>query len=238
MLPEIDMSAAALRPPPPASVREIPKAYASSPPVIRERIDTLNEEGQNELRDEIEEAPISTIRVKAPSPLAVVSSAVFPDPAEVLFDTTYELEFVETTLEAAQVCASALLRALGARSVMVHFYDARRRELRVMAAYGASADEVVGSVENVDDDLTGGAALCNEKTVSIELDGALPRTAARRLERVGARSLVVATPAMVSGRCVALVEAIDPDPRFSGRAAESARYVADRFAEFVEERAI
>lgn len=251
------------------------QAYATEPPVIRERFRTLDLEDE----DIVESAaatgeqrrsnpppppparkssapppppPSSAIVAKPtdaahtpiaiPPPAAVPSIAVpragsAPDPTDILFDAVYELNFASSTWEAAGMCAQTLARALGARAVVIHTHDLERRELRAIGAHGDADIDVIGSAESSDDDLVASAVLCNQKSVTMKFEGELPRIAPKRLHAVGAPRSVVAVPAMAWGRCLAIIEVIDADERYDGRVADSAAYVAERFAEFLAENA-
>lgn len=159
------------------------------------------------------------------------------DPMDVLFDGIYELNFLDTAVEAADVCASALAKALRARAVVIHAHDLARRELRAIGAHGVSPSEILFTTEPSDDDLVASAVICNGAPVTMRFDGELPRLAPKRLGMVGAPRTLVAVPALSWGRCVAVIEIIDADERVAARVADSAAYVAERLAEFLSERA-
>jgi hypothetical protein len=280
------------------SVRDLPRAYVSSPPEIRDRLATLDlEDGDiveaaaapSRPASAPPPAPRST-RTSVPPPAPVVKVAprlaplpapvpVFsepkavapvpsppesaavpsppdavaavpsppesaavprgsvPDPTDILFDGMYEIEFAETAWQAAQLCASSLARALGARSVVIHAHDLVRRELRTIAAHGAGASELLGSAEPSDDDLVGSAVICNERSVTMRFDGDLPRLAPTRFKVMGAPRTLVAVPAIAWGRCLAVIEVVDADERFAERVSDSAAYVAERLAAFLSRRA-
>lgn len=178
----------------------------------------------------IEAAPLSRIAVRRSRPESML------DPTEVLFEIMYALEHVESQWQAAAVCAEALARALGARSVVVHAHDLVGRELRVIGTHGEHAVEILGSSGPSDDDLVGSAVICNEKPVTMRFDGELPRLAPRRLALLGAPRTLVAVPAMAWGRCVAMIEIVDADERFASRVADAASYVAERLAAYLSGR--
>lgn len=186
----------------------------------------------------LELVPASRVEVKAaPQPERVkprLESAL--DPTEVLFEGMYELELVESSWQAASVCAAALARALGARAVIVHSHDLTRRELRAIGVHGEGTADLLGSSDLSDDDLVASAVICNEKPVTMRFDGELPRLAPRRLAILGAPRTLVAVPAMAWGRCVAMIEIIDADARFAGRVADAALYVAERLAAYLSGR--
>lgn len=255
--------------PPPAI--EIPRAYSDAPPVIRDRLPTL------ELADDdlVLEAPVAARRSTPPPPppsrstvvpklegVVVPKIAPMPvpkiaavaeapessvqlkprlpsmlDPSEALFDGMYELNYADTIWQAARLCATALGRALGARSVIVHAHDLSTRELRAIGVHGEGEFDVLGSSDGSEDDLVASAVICNEKAVTMRFDGELPRLAPRRLGMIGAPRTLVAVPAMAWGRCVAVIEIIDADERLASRVADSAAYVAERLAEFMSQQA-
>lgn len=291
--------------PPSSPVIEIPKAYASKPPVIRDRAPEATELVADDL-EVIEEvhadAPPSSRRTPPPPPLPAakrkllgprtpafvvpqpISKATPPaidmplpvplaalpipkpaavpvietpkdlepppesrvqvkrepsavEPMDVLFDGIYEMNFVDTAVEAADVCAMALAKALRARAVVIHAHDLVRRELRAIGAHGVSPSEILFTTASSDDDLVASAVICNSAPVTMRFDGELPRLAPKRLGLVGAVRTLVAVPALSWGRCVAVIEVIDADERVASRVADSAAYVAERLAEFLSERA-
>lgn len=267
-----------------APVSKIPESYVSAPPVIRERVPTLDLEDDDIVESQPQRGsspppmmrrsnppPPPSTRPKAvsapapaPAPAPPVVDSVPPppassprpvmratpiesrvtpvpsgsqlDPSDLLFDGMYELNFVDTAWEAAGVCAGTLARALGARAVVIHSHDLKRRELRAIGAFGDRTTDLLGMVESSDDDLVASAAICNERSVTMRFDGELPRLAPKRLGVVGAPRTVVAVPAMAWGRVLAIIEVIDADDRFDGRVADAAAYVAERLAEFLSER--
>jgi hypothetical protein len=239
-------------------VRAIPAAYASEPPVIRDRPPSLELELADD--DIVEAAPVPLTRRSSPPPpppssrrssappppppsqretpvVAVPSRGSVPDPTEVLFEGIYELDFVETSWQAADVCAVALAKALGARAVVVHAHDLARREIRAIGAFGPRSHEVLGSFEPSEDDFVASAAICNGKPVTMKFDGELPRLAPRRLSTVGAARSLVAVPVLAWGRCVALIEVVDADEMFAARVLDAVAYAAEHLAEFLSARA-
>lgn len=158
------------------------------------------------------------------------------DPSEALFDRMYELNYADSPWAAARLCATALGKALGARTVIVHAHDLATHELRAIGVHGEGEFDLLGSSDASDDDLVASAVICNEKPVTMRFDGELSRLAPRRLGLIGAPRVVVAVPAMVWGRCVAVIEIIDADERLASRVAGSAAYVAERLAEFLSDR--
>ena len=177
-------------------------------------------------------APVKAIETARPKLESIL------DPSEALFDGMYDLVYADSPWQAARLCASALGRALGARSVIVHAHDLVTHELRAIGVHGDGEFDVLGSTDASEDDLVASAVICNEKPVTMRFDGKLPRLAPRRLGMIGgAPRTLVAVPAMAWGRCVAVIEIIDADERFAGRVADSAAYVAERLAAFLSGRA-
>ena len=187
---------------------------------------------------QLEPAPVQTF-----APVKAIETArpkleSMLDPSEALFDGMYDLVYADSPWQAARLCASALGRALGARSVIVHAHDLVTHELRAIGVHGDGEFDVLGSTDASEDDLVASAVICNEKPVTMRFDGELPRLAPRRLGMIGgAPRTLVAVPAMAWGRCVAVIEIIDADERFAGRVADSAAYVAERLAAFLSGRA-
>ena len=175
-------------------------------------------------------APESSVQLK-PRPPSML------DPSEALFEGMYELNYADSLWQAARLCASALGRALGARSVIVHAHDLATHELRAVGVHGDGEFDVLGSSSGSEDDLIASAVICNQKAVTMRFDGELPCLAPPRLAMIGSPRTLVAVPAMAWGRCVAVIEIIDPDERLANRVADSAAYVAQRLAEFMSEAA-
>jgi hypothetical protein len=253
------MSAPSSRPPVPRpTVRKSapPPSYAEALPVIRERVPSILELADDDL---VETAPVEARRSTPPpappshvqlrpapvqavgpiqptEPMRKPKLESMPDPSEALFDGMYDLVYADSHWQAARLCASALGRALGARSVIVHAHDLVTHELRAIGVHGDGEFDVLGSCDLSEDDLVASAVICNQKAVTMRFDGELPRLAPRRLGMIGAPRTLVAVPAMAWGRCVAVIEIIDADERFAGRVADSAAYVAERLAEFLSDR--
>lgn len=183
-------------------------------------------------------APIATPVVDVPAvPTREPRVESTLDPMDVLFDGIYELNFVDTAVEAADVCAGALAKALRARAVVIHTHDLVAKQLRAIGVHGVSPSKILFSSEASEDDLVASAVICNQAPVTMRFDGELPKLAPQRLSHVGAPRTLVAVPALAWGRCVALIEVIDADDRVAHRVADSAAYVAERLAEFLSERA-
>lgn len=183
-------------------------------------------------------APVTMLApMRAPQPSITKTFGSLTDPTDILFDVLCELEFADTAKGAAQMCADGLARALGARAVIIHMHDDGHSELRTLAAHGPRTAALVGSTEPSEDDFIGGAVLCNGKPVSMSFDGELPMLAPRRLKVIGVNRSVVAVPAMIWKRCVAIIEVVDADERYAPRTSDAASYVAKRLAEYLVQRA-
>lgn len=234
--------------------------YANGGPVIREQKPALAIELADD--DLVEEENVAPARPAMPPPppppvplpVALASfddvaarivptweqeetCAAIADPTDLLFDVLYELNFVHTATNAATVCAEALARALGARAVLVHMHDVDQGDIRIIGVHGPRTMALVNTTEKIDDDLVGAPVSCNAKPVTMTFDGELPRSAPRRLRVIGVNRNLVAVPAMIWNRLVAMIEVIDPDERLASRAADAASYVAKRLAEYLIERA-
>lgn len=183
-------------------------------------------------------APVTMLApMRAPQPSITKTFGSLTDPTDILFDVLCELEFADTAKGAAQMCSEGLARALGARAVIIHMHDDGQHELRTIAAHGPRTAALVGSTEPSEDDFIGGAVLCNGKPVSMTFDGELPMVAPRRLKVIGVNRSVVAVPAMIWKRCVAIIEVVDADERYAPRTSDAALYVAKRLAEYLVQRA-
>lgn len=178
-------------------------------------------------------APGSIAPPPLPSGILPKARLTMSDPTDVIFERMYGLAFARGLGEAAELCAETLARALGARAVVIHTHDLTSRELRAIGAHGDGDFDILGSSAPSDDDLVASAVICNQRSVTMTFDGELSRLAPKRLHAVGAPRTVVAAPALSWGRCLAIVEVIDADPRFAAQVADSAKYVADHLAQFL-----
>lgn len=219
------------------------KAYASEPPVIRERLRTvdLEEDDDEETRlrpasELVRKAPVSVEAIPPPAALPTISD-VRAESSDALFDALYEVNFASSTWEAAAICAKALARALDARAVVVHAHDPHRGEILAVGAYGDGDLHVVGTSASSADDIVASAVLQMHGKVTMTLDGPFWSSAPQRWHAMGEPERLVAVPAFGRGHCVAIVEVLDPSERYAARIAHAATYVAERFAEFLVESA-
>ena len=109
--------------------------------------------------------------------------------------------------------------------------------MRVVAASGAGTDGLVGSSARVEDDLVASTVIgtCAPLTWSL-VPGGLPRGAPVRLAQVGAARAVVAVPAIVRSRVVAIVEVVDAKESADPAVEAAARYAGSTLADFLVAR--
>lgn len=208
-------------PPPPPSSRVAPRsvAPASLPP--------------RSIPAPIGAAPMIAPSVPPPAPVPNVFRLSVTDPTDIVFDGMYGVAFAKSIGEAAEMCAETLVKALGARTVVIHRHDLASGEIRVVGAHGDGDFDIIGTAEVGQDDLVAAAVICNQKSVTMKFNGELSGVAPKRLHQIGAPRTVVAAPAMSWGRCLAIVEVIDADERYAGRVVDSASYVAEQLARFL-----
>jgi hypothetical protein len=106
-----------------------------------------------------------------------------------------------------------LAKTLDARAVVIHRYDARVRELRIIGIEGPNSDGLLGSVANADDDFVAMNVLASEQTMTVRIDGELPELAPRRLRALGTSRSIVALPIMRGTACIAVIELVDVEER-------------------------
>jgi hypothetical protein len=156
------------------------------------------------------------------------------DPLEVAREAIGELAFFADSRIAAEVCCAALMLALGASAVVIHSYDARARQIRVVAAKGRNAESLIGQVAGVDDDVIASTVIMNAAAMTLRIDAAvgLPHHAPERLRVVGASRVVVATPAIVKSRVAAIVEVVDAKESAATAVEPAAEYAGLALARF------
>jgi hypothetical protein len=160
------------------------------------------------------------------------------DPLEIVREAIGELDFLDSAHAASSICASALALGLGARAVVIHAHDASKKEIRVVAAHGPKSDVLVGKAALVEDDVVASTVIVGEApmTLTIDPDVGLPRHAPERLKAIGATESVVAVPAFVKKRVVAIIEIIDPKQSAGTAVEPAAEYAAIQLARFLERR--
>jgi hypothetical protein len=155
------------------------------------------------------------------------------DAVERVKEAVGELEYFATPWQAAGVCAQALEKALGARAVIIHSYDARTTELRVVAAQGPKADVLLGASALVEDDFVGSTVVANQKPISVFIDGDLPRIAPERLRAMGAAKSLLSAPAIAKGEVVAMIEVVDATEANPAVVEKAIAHVASQLGTFL-----
>jgi hypothetical protein len=207
------------------------QAYQSEPPTIRDRTPT-SETIELEDDDILEATPTS------PAPGATIQGKSLRDPLPVLSVKLQDLTAARSTWEAAGTCATALVRVLLARAVIVHLYDQGLSELRIIGVQCRKANDLLGATEPLSDDLFASAVVTNGKPVQVAFEGLPPRMIPERIRRLDATSSLTAVPVMVDHECVAIIEVVDLDERFEQRALIACMFAADRLAHcFARQRA-
>lgn len=106
-----------------------------------------------------------------------------------------------------------IARTLDARGVLIHRYDERARELRVIGVDGPMTEELLGSIGNVDDDFIAANVLAGGRKVKVCVDGELTELTPQRLRALRTSRSIVALPIMGVDGCVAIIEIVDVDER-------------------------
>jgi hypothetical protein len=195
------------------------QAYDEKPPTIRARAPS---------RVELEDEDIIASRPsRAP---AVPPARRGRDPLPVLSVKLEQLGWTRTTWEAAGVCASALMRTLSARAVLVHLYDASHGEIRIVGAHGAHAQDLLGAVETVADCVFASAAVTNGKPVHVALAGLSSRLVPRRHDILKATTSLDIVPVVVDGRCIAIIEALDVAAAWKHAVVRAMTFTAEHLA--------
>jgi hypothetical protein len=160
------------------------------------------------------------------------------EPLDVVREAIGELDFLDSAHAASSICASALALGLGARAVVIHAHDASKKEIRVVAAHGPKSDDLVGKAALVEDDVVASTVIVGEAAMTLTIDPevGLPRHAPERLKAIGATQRVVAVPAFVKKRVVAIIEIIDPKESAATAVQPGAEYAATQLARFLERR--
>jgi hypothetical protein len=171
--------------------------------------------------------------VRIPPQAAPKITLLKRDALERVKEAVGELEYFATPWQAAALCAQALEKALGAGSVIIHTYDARTTELRVVAAVGPKADVLLGASALVEDDFVGSTVVANRKPMSMFIDGELPRIAPDRLRAMGAAKSLLAGPALANGEVVAMIEVVDATEANAAIVEKSVAHVAAQLAAFL-----
>lgn len=167
-------------------------------------------------------------------------SAAVParDPLDVVIEAIGELDLFDSAQTAAKIACDALALGLGARAVVIHVYDSRVRELRAVAASGQDTAALVGVKTKVDDDVIASTVIENATTMTLKIDPevGLPRHAPERLRTLATKRAVVAMPALVKKRVVAIIEIFDASERATDVVEPAAEYASTQLARFLESR--
>jgi hypothetical protein len=101
-----------------------------------------------------------------------------------------------------------------------------------------SADSLVGKAALVEDDVIASTVIVGSASMRLVIDPetGLPRRAPERLKAMGARRCVVAVPAFVKKRIVAIIEVIDAKDSAEHAVEPAADYAASTLARFLENR--
>lgn len=160
------------------------------------------------------------------------------DPLDVVREAIGELDFLDSAHAAASICCSALALGLGAKAVVIHSHDSSGKEIRVVAAHGPKSEDLVGKAALVEGDVIASTVVVGSApmTLVIDADIGLPRNAPERLKAIGATRSVVAVPAMLKKRVVAIVEIIDAKESAATAVEPAGEYAAVQLARFLERR--
>lgn len=171
--------------------------------------------------------------LKLPRQIAPKITLLKRDALDVVKEAVGELEYFATPWQAAGVCAQALEKALGARAVIIHTYDAGTTELRVVAARGPKADVLLGASALVEDDFVGSTVVANRRPMTMLVDGDLPRVAPERLRAMGAAKSLIASPAIGGGEVVAMIEVLDATEANAATVEKAIAHAATQLAAFL-----
>jgi hypothetical protein len=208
-------------PPPPASIAPAPIAFVPPPPpqTLLAPVD-----------------PFATFAAPAPAPAPRLT---ITDPTDVLFDAMYDLGLFETAVEGASYCLASLLRALPSRAGMIHLYDTDTREFVTVYAQGPGSDELLMN-RHSDEDWLISAAICKHKPLVMSYGDEVGGRPLDRHAKFGAIKSVLVAPVFSWGRCLGVIELVDPTDgsSFDVRSENAIAYAADRYGEFLGERGV
>jgi hypothetical protein len=158
------------------------------------------------------------------------------DPVDEILGRTGVLARARSTWQAADVVASALARALGARAVIVHTMSPDATSSRIIGVHGARTQDLLGSTEAGPDDVVLGTLRGTGKVATMRFQAhRLPRAIPARFRLVGATAALVAFPVMIGSSWLGVVEVVDPN-RVDDRALRQGRAIATRFSEYLSTR--
>ncbi len=199
---------------------------------------------------------LEPVVVPAPAPVPALepvrASAVVPAPVPTprtrlagdelvtaMFDRVHALHFVADALEAASYCLTVIADLIPCKAILVHFFDATRRDFIVVAARGICGDDLVLERHPASDPVLevgisrGRAAMVNDVEPSVG-------TSVARFATLGGVHRVLVAPVMQADRCLGAIELIDPSDEHAFDAADgnSVGYVADRFADYISSHGV
>ncbi len=207
---------------PPASepVLKALSAYASEPPSIRD------------LRNlEIGENPDAEEEIQEPPP----PSSSLLDPIPVMMVKMGDLANAASLEHAANVGASSLAKALRAKAVLVHLYEVKSGETRVLGTDATTAKDTFGVKELGADDVIASTVITSKRPLSLRFEDE-PNALPRRLALLGAERAYVCVPVTIDRQRIVILEVVDADPRFGARVVDAVELVADRLVPFITHR--
>ena len=153
-----------------------------------------------------------------------------PRRAPLRLDGMTALEKERSPWRAAGIAAASLAKALQARTVIIHSLDHRRDELRTVGVDGPRAQDLLGNVGSIGDDFIVAAVVANGRSMTLRLDGGLPRVAPERIAVVRGERSVTAVPIMCGPYCVGAIEIVDASGELVERVEEACSRVSEHLA--------
>jgi hypothetical protein len=191
---------------------------------------------------------------RAAAPRAAASHAVAPPPVsaryservpilrrsssddllETLFEALRDLDSEPDALSAARACLLALESVVPSRAATVHAFDVTRGDFIVVDAQGEAAETMVLQRSSKDDPLLRVAIPNGEPFPWNDLRKA-PVARLARFSGLPHVARVLVCPVLAGARWLGAIELIDPthDRAFRSEDVIAARYVAQRYAEYV-----
>lgn len=128
-----------------------------------------------------------------------------------LLERMGEIESASTSWQVANRCAVAIRRTLDVKGVIIHRHDPGKGEVRIIGVDGPNLVQLLDDVASIDADFVASTVLSNGGTMTVRVDGELPRFLPERLRALGPSRSIIAVPVMSAARCVAIVELVDVD---------------------------
>jgi hypothetical protein len=186
--------------------------YAAAPVAFRERRSCV-ELGEQDIVEEAASKPV---------PPALVAIDRF-------------LSLPRTTWQAADVCASALVKGLGARAVLIH-ERCHDGTFRIIGVHGLRTHDLLGANEAGAHDLVVTTLRTTEQAVIFPIRSKLPPSAPNRFSVVGATHAVLVIPVHSLTGVVGMIEVFDPNER--GGTFELCRQIANRLGRYLSQRKV